>query len=81
MKPNYTWPAIALYPFIESTELACESSHFSRVNKKSSVVRDNTFARFLHLAWLHCRVLRKVSAVIRTNSSLRRFALFYFFSP
>lgn len=79
MKPNYTWPAIALYPFIESTELACESSHFSWVNKKSSVVRDNTFATFLHLAWLHCRVLHEVSAVIRTNSSPRRFALFFFF--
>lgn len=38
MKPNYTWPAIALYRLIESTELAYESSHFSWVNKKSSVV-------------------------------------------
>lgn len=69
MKPNYTWPAIALYLFIESTELACESSHFSRVNKKSSVVSDNTFATFLHVAWLQCRVFHVISGVMRTNSS------------
>lgn len=34
LKPNYTYPTIALYEHIESTEPANESSHFSRVNKK-----------------------------------------------
>lgn len=43
LKPNYTWPSIALYAFIESTESAYESPHFSQVNKKSSVVMYNIF--------------------------------------
>lgn len=34
LKPNYTCPCIALYAYIESTESAYESSHFSWVNKK-----------------------------------------------
>lgn len=79
MKPNYTWPAIALYPFIESTELACESSHFSQVNKKSSAVIDNIFAAFLHLPWLHRRQFKKKSAIVSLILYHRhppRFALF-----
>lgn len=73
MEPNYTWPAIALYPLIESTALARESSHFHPVNKKSSVVKENMLATSLHLAWLH---FQTISAVKKYHSCPPHFFFF-----
>lgn len=79
MKPNYTWPAIALYPFIESTELARESSHFSRVNKKSSAVRENMLETSFYLAWSQFHTVSAVmSAVLVYNTNFSPFWFFFF---
>lgn len=77
MEPNYTWPAIALYPLIESTELARESSHFYPVNKKSSVVKENMLATSLHLALLHFQTISAVKSTILVHHTFFLFSFFF----